>query len=47
MLQDIYGAMVAHQLLSVVIGVAGGLAGGALVRVPMMLASRLRGTTAA
>jgi len=30
LLQDIYGAMVAHQLLSVVIGLAAGLAGGAV-----------------
>jgi hypothetical protein len=28
LLQDMYGAMVAHQMLSVVIGVAAGLAGG-------------------
>src|SRR5215469_11517873 len=30
LLQDMYGAMVAHQLLSVVIGLAAGLAGGAI-----------------
>jgi hypothetical protein len=30
LLQDMYGAMVAHQLLSVVIGLAAGLAGGAV-----------------
>ena len=30
LLQDIYGAMVAHQMLSVVIGLAAGLAGGAV-----------------
>jgi hypothetical protein len=29
LLQDVYGAMVAHQMLSVVIGLAAGLAGGA------------------
>ena len=30
LLQDMYGAMVAHQMLSVVIGLAAGLAGGAV-----------------
>jgi hypothetical protein len=30
LLQDMYGAMVAHQILSVVIGLAAGLAGGAV-----------------
>jgi len=30
LLQDVYGAMVAHQLLSVVIGLVAGLAGGAV-----------------
>ena len=30
LLQDMYGAMVAHQMLSVVIGLAAGLAGGAI-----------------
>jgi hypothetical protein len=30
LLQDIYGAMVAHQMLSVVIGLAAGLADGAV-----------------
>jgi len=30
LLQDVYGAMVAHQMLSVVIGLAAGLAGGAV-----------------
>ena len=46
LLQDMYGAMVAHQLLSVVIGIAGGFAGSGIVRAPMALARRLRRTTA-
>jgi hypothetical protein len=37
LLQDMYGAMVAHQVLSVVIGIAGGLVGGAIARVPVAL----------
>ena len=41
LLQDMYGAMVAHQVLSVVIGVAGGFLGSAIVWAPRTLARNL------
>jgi hypothetical protein len=43
LLQDIYGAMVAHQMLSVVIGLTAGLADGAVacgVRAPTRSAAQ-------
>ena len=41
LLQDMYGAMVAHQVLSVAIGVAGGFLGSAIVWAPRTLARGL------
>jgi hypothetical protein len=41
LLQDMYGAMVAHQVLSVAIGVAGGFLGSAIVWASRPLARSL------